>query len=375
MVNVEDIVKGQRTAESRWAKFGPYYAMFPIDFAFKVVKRYSRKGDFIIDPFAGRGSSIFAGGVLERHSLGIEINPVGWLYGSTKLNPADQQLVFDRLAYIYKLRNYYTKSIEPLPEFYRFCYCDEVLKFLLAARKNLKWQTDRVDATLMSIIVVYLHGKLGEGLSNQMRMTKAMGMNYSIEWWKENGYLHPPEINPLEFLTKKINWRYKKGVPKISDSSILFGDSSDELEKIAQRAANSEIKFSLLFTSPPYWSITDYYADQWLRLWIMGGSPIPKSNSHKHKGRFSSKLEYYNLLDTIFGYCSQIMDPQRSTIYVRTDIREYTYNTTLEILKKHFPSHKITIKKQPFKRKTQTQLHGNSSSENSEVDIVLIKTI
>ncbi len=373
MIKIDDIVKGQQTAESRWAKFGPYYAMFPIDFAFKVVKKYSRKGDFIIDPFAGRGSSIFAGGVLERHSLGIEINPVGWLYGSTKLNPAEQQSVLNRLDSVYKLRNRYTQSIEKLPEFYRFCYCDEVLKFLLAARKNLKWQSNPIDATLMSIVIVYLHGKLGEGLSNQMRMTKAMGMNYSIEWWKEKGYLSPPEINPLEFITKKIEWRYKKGTPKIADSSILFGDSSDELEKITQRAKDAEIKFSLLFTSPPYWSITDYYADQWLRLWMLGEPAIPKSNAHKHKGRFGSKVEYYTLLDNIFGYCSQIMDPERSTIYVRTDIREYTFNTTLEILKKHFPLHAIAIKKQPFKKKTQTQLHGNSSKENGEVDIILTK--
>lgn len=373
MINIDEIVKGRRTAESRWAKFGPYYAMFPIDFAFNVVKKYSKKGDFIIDPFAGRGSSIFAGGVLERHSLGIEINPVGWLYGSTKLNPAEQQLVLNRLDSIYKLRNRYTKSIEKLPEFYRFCYCDEVLKFLLAARKNLKWQTDTVDATLMSIIIVYLHGKLGEGLSNQMRMTKSMGMNYSIEWWKEKGYLFPPEINPLEFIIKKIKWRYKNGTPKIADSSILFGDSSDELEKITQRAKDAEIKFSLLFTSPPYWSITDYYADQWLRLWMLGEPAIPKSNSHKHKGRFGSKVEYYKLLDNVFGYCSKIMDTEQSTIYVRTDIREYTFNSTLEILKKHFPLHTVTIKKQPFKNKTQTQLHGNTSKENSEVDIILTK--
>lgn len=373
MINIDEIVKGRRTAESRWAKFGPYYAMFPIDFAFNVVKKYSKKGDFIIDPFAGRGSSIFAGGVLERHSLGIEINPVGWLYGSTKLNPAEQQLVLDRLDSVYKLRNRYTKSIEKLPEFYRFCYCDEVLKFLLAARKNLKWQTDTVDATLMSIIIVYLHGKLGEGLSNQMRMTKSMGMNYSVEWWKEKGYLFPPEINPLDFIIKKIKWRYKNGTPKIADSSILFGDSSDELEKITQRAKDAEIKFSLLFTSPPYWSITDYYADQWLRLWMLGGPSIPKSNAHKHKGRFGSKVEYYKLLDDVFGYCSKIMDADKSTIYVRTDKREYTFNSTLEILKKHFPLHTISIKKQPFKGKTQTQLHGNTSKENGEIDIILTK--
>ncbi|SFD37754.1 DNA methyltransferase [Flavobacterium phragmitis] len=371
MINIGKIVKGRQAVESRWSKFGPYYAMFPIDFAFNVVKKYSKKGDYIIDPFAGRGSSIFAGGVLERHSLGIEINPVGWLYGSTKLNPAEQQLVLDRLTFVYKLRNHYTKSIEKLPEFYRFCYCDEVLKFLLAARKNLNWQTDKVDATLMSIIIVYLHGKLGEGLSNQMRMTKSMGMNYSIQWWKEKGYLHPPEINPLEFITKKIKWRYKNGTPKITDSSILFGDSSDELEKIAQSAKEDEIKFSLLFTSPPYWSITDYYADQWLRLWMLGESAIPKSNAHKHKGRFGSKVEYYNLLDKVFGYCSKIMNEERSTIYIRTDVREYTFNTTLEILKKHFPFHTVAIKKQPFKKKTQTEIHGNSSKESGEVDIIL----
>jgi len=373
MINIDEIAKGRRTAESRWAKFGPYYAMFPIDFAFNVVKKYSKKGDFIIDPFAGRGSSIFAGGVLERHSLGIEINPVGWLFGSTKLNPAEEYLVLDRLDSIYNLRNRYTKSIEKLPEFYRVCYCDEVLKFLLAARKNLKWQTDTVDSTLMSIIIVYLHGKLGEGLSNQMRMTKSMGMNYSLEWWKAKGYLSPPEINPRDFIIKKIKWRYNKGTPKIVDSSILFGDSSDELKKITHTAKDSKIKFSLLFTSPPYWSITDYYADQWLRLWMLGQPAIPKSNSHKHKGRFGSKVEYYNLLDNVFGHCSKIMDPERSTIYVRTDIREYTFNTTLEILKKHFPLHTITIKKQPFKRKTQTEIHGNSSNENSEVDIVMKK--
>ena len=53
MINVKDIVKGFKTPESRWARFGPYYAMFPLDFAFEVVEQYSKKDDFIIDPFAG----------------------------------------------------------------------------------------------------------------------------------------------------------------------------------------------------------------------------------------------------------------------------------------------------------------------------------
>ncbi len=372
MIKVEDIVRGFKTPESRWARFGPYYAMFPVDFAFEVIERYSRPEDFIIDPFAGRCSSIYAGGVLGRHSLGIEINPVGWLYGTVKLQPANKEEVVDRLFEIYSKRNYYRRAIERMPLFYRMCYCDEVLKFLLTARKHLDWKNNSVDATLMSILLVYLHGKLGEGMSNQMKMTKVMGINYSVNWWREKKLTNPPEINPIDFVMKKMDWRYEKGMPSVFDSQVVFGDSTVELDRIVQKAQETDIRFSLLFTSPPYCSVTDYYADQWLRLWLLGGPEIPKSNQEKHKGRFVCKEDYYNLLDTVFGKCAALMDKQ-STIYVRTDRREFTFNSTLEILQRHFPKHKTEISDRPFKKKTQTEIHGNKSNETGEIDIIMTR--
>lgn len=371
-MNIQEIVKGFKTAEARWARFGPYYAMFPLDFAFQVVNKYSNEGDFIIDPFAGRGSSVYAGSVLGRASLGIEINPVGWLYGSVKLSPADEDEVKDRVLEIYSRRNYYSRAIERMPQFYRFCYCDEVLKFLLSARTNLDWRNNGIDATLMAILVVYLHGKLGEGLSNQMKMTKAMGMNYSIEWWRRNRLSRPPEINPLEFIYKKIEWRYKKGKPDTADSHIVFGDSTHELPNIVSRAMNNNIRFSLLFTSPPYCDVTDYHNDQWLRLWLLGGPEVPQYNGEKHKGRFSSKPEYYQLLDVVFGQCAQMMADQ-STIYVRTDKRDYTFAITKEILRKHYSDYRFRTRKKPFTKRTQTEIMGNTSSEDGEVDIILTR--
>ena len=372
MIEIENITKGFKTAESRWSRFGPYYAMFPVDFAFDVVNKYSNVGDYILDPFAGRSSSIYAGGVLGRHSLGIEINPVGWIYGNVKLNPADKDNVIDRLFEIYGRRNYYQRAIEKMPEFYRMCYSDEVLKFLLTARKNLDWRNSNVDATLMSIILVYLHAKIGEGLSNQMRMTKSMGMNYSIKWWKENGFKNPPDINPVKLLLDKINWRYKKGMPKLTESAVVFGDSTIELQKISKRALQNDIRFSLLFTSPPYYSITDYHADQWLRLWMLGGSEKPKSIGEKHKGRFIDKEKYYNLLDNVFGLSSTMMR-EESVIYVRTDKRDFTLNSTIEVLEKHFPNHNMNIRNKPLKKdtKTQTKLFGDKSMKPGEVDIIM----
>ncbi|VVB91232.1 Modification methylase MjaII [uncultured archaeon] len=372
MINVEDILKGFKTPESRWARFGPYYAMFPLDFAFEVVKQYSKEGDYIIDPFAGRCSSIYAGGVLGRHSLGIEINPVGWLYGTVKLQPADKAEVTDRLLEVYSKRNDFNLAIERMPLFYRMCYCDEVLKFLLSARQHLSWKRSSIDATLMSILLVYLHGKLGEGLSNQMKMTKAMGINYSVNWWKKHKLTKPPEINPVDFVIKKLDWRYEKGMPTVFDSKVFFGDSTTELDRIVQKVQETDIRFSLLFTSPPYCSVTDYYADQWLRLWLLGGPEIPKYNQEKHKGRFVSKKDYYNLLDTVFGNCAALMD-ENSTIYVRTDRREFTFNSTLEILQIHFPKHKTEITDRPFRTRTQTEIHGNTSNETGEIDIIMTR--
>lgn len=365
------------TAESIWAHFGPYYAMFPMSFAFDVVKKYSKEGDIILDPFAGRFTSIYAGGILNRESIGIEINPVGWLFGVAKLHPAEKESIISRLEEVYKKRNYYKKKACNMPEFYHLCFCDEVLKFLLSARNNLDWKNSQVDATLMAFLLVYLHGKKGQSLSNQMRITKSMGMDYSIAWWKKNKMEVPPQINPYEYILGRINWRYKNGTPHVGVNSVLLGDSTIELDKISCSLKENNEKISLLFTSPPYYSITDYHADQWLRLWLLGGDEKLTYSKEKYKGRFVNQEEYYVLLDTVFSKCSELMSDD-AVVFVRTDAREFTLNATLQILKKNFPDYTISKRLNKLKKKSmsQTVLYGNTSSKPAEVDILLrrIKT-
>lgn len=369
MQNIEQYYKGHSTAESRWARFGPYYAMFPVDFAFNIVNTHSKKGDKIIDPFCGRGSSIFAGSVLGRKCTGIEINPLGWIYSQVKLKPAKKENVLKRLKDIYDLRTEYEKAILNYDKFFRMCFCDEVLKFLLSARDNLNWKKNQADKTLIAFISVYLHARIGEGLSNQMRQTKAMGINYSIDWWKKNGFENPPEINPYMFLKDKIEWRYSKGIHIAQDSNVKLGDSCTVTEKLVKSGSE---KFSLLFTSPPYLGVTNYFVDQWLRMWLLGGPEKPVSETHIHKRRFNNKEQYEELLDTVFGNCAKMMK-QKSCIYVRTDSRDYTFNTTKKILQTHFPNHKIYIENQPIAKdvKTQTEILGNTSKKPGEIDIIL----
>ncbi|MDR1148285.1 MAG: hypothetical protein LBK66_06595 [Spirochaetaceae bacterium] len=104
---------------------------------------------------------------------------------------------------------------------------------------------------------------------------------------------------------------------------------------------------------------------------MLGGAANPLYLSDKYKKRFSNKIEYYDLLDTVFKYCA-VMMKKNATIYVRTDIREFTKNTTIEILKKHFPSHKMEISESSVSYISQTQVMGNKSSKKGEIDIIML---
>src|SRR4030067_2413338 len=158
-----------------WAAIGPYYAMFPLEFAFEVIEKHSKPGQLVVDPFAGRASSVYAAATHGRQGLGVEITPLGWVYAQAKLTPAPLALVEQRLESICEITYNYKEQTNNLPEFFHWCYSNRVLPFLEAARLNLNWKEDNVDRTLMAFLLIYLHGKLGEALSNQMRQNNSIG--------------------------------------------------------------------------------------------------------------------------------------------------------------------------------------------------------
>ena len=82
---LQAISERQRKIAHRWATFGPYYAMFPVAFARQVIAENTVVGDGVLDPFSGRGTSVFCAGEMERFAFGTELNHVGWLYAKTKL--------------------------------------------------------------------------------------------------------------------------------------------------------------------------------------------------------------------------------------------------------------------------------------------------
>ena len=360
-----------QTAIGRWAGLGPYYAMFPVDFAFNVVAEFTQPGDAVLDPFAGRASSIYAAGACGRSGLGIEINPVGWLYGRGKLGPATRGRVVKRLEQLGETAlSLDVQQADDAGEFFTRCYSPRVLSFLTACRERLRWRESKVDATLMAIILVYLHGKRSQSLSNQMRQSKAMSPDYCVRWWRERE-LEPPELDPVAFLRQRVEWRYAKGRPSLSSAKVILGDSRTEVQRLSRTVANGGIpRFDLLFTSPPYCGVTNYHADQWLRLWMLGEPPRPGSGEGFSRGRFNGRDQYVELLTKVFGGCAKLLK-RDATIYVRTDARPFTFEATLDTLRTAFPGRSVVTRERPYLGETQTALFGDNAPKPGEIDVIL----
>lgn len=355
---------------ARWAGIGPYYAMFPLTFVNRVIEEFTKPGESVLDPFAGRASTIFAATTNGRPAIGIEINPVGWVYGQAKLHPAGKNAIVKRLGEISLIsKTISDEELSKLPEFFHHCFAPTPLRFLLAARQFLRWKENHIDRTLMALILVDLHGNLGRSFSNQMRQGRAMEPNYSIAWW-ESRNLSPPEFDPVEFMSKKILWRYAAGKPQTANSCLFLGDSQKLMKQVAEKNQQGFPKFSLLFTSPPYIGISDYHRDQWLRLWMLGGKPEYARQNDPLRRDFSSQELFLSMLQSVFTQASELMR-QDGCVYVRTDARPVTFNVTLNVLQGAFPNWHIEVIDQPYVNQTQTALYGDKSAKPGEKDIIL----
>ena len=352
------------TPEGRWARLGPYYAMFPISFAQEAVEMFTTAGDVVADPFCGRGTAPYVAMVNGRQAIGCEINPVAWIYSATKTSPAKDSIsVKRRVSEIAESVSHF--DCIPETEFQALAFCRRVLGFVNAARRELRWYEDTIDQTVAAFLIHYLHTKIPQGLSNQMRHCRAMSPNYCVRWWRANGYDAPPEVDPVKFLHSRIGWRYQKGFPAGCHNGmvrIALGDSATHLPDVS-------LPIRLVVTSPPYSAVTDYRADSWLRLWALGEGPALPVWSNKQ--RYVNLKAYHRMVKSVFEATAERADSECVWL-IRSDARDRTLSVIREALAGIALGRCVYSRAAPFSKSTQTALYGDSSRKPGEIDLLLL---
>lgn len=263
----------------RFHSICPYFAMFPEAFVRRNVLAWSKRDDVILDPFAGRGTTIFESLINGRKAIGCDTNPVAACLSKAKADPPKLEAVLTRIAELeIKSKRFTSKAAETKDEFFTLCFHDETLRQLLFLMKHLEWRTSRTDCFIAALALGCLHGESHRTeacFSNRMPRTISTKPAYSVRWWQKNDCL-PPKRNVFGILSTAAAYRYHSPVPVLK-GRVVEGD----VRKAGSMLRSYKERVKLVITSPPYLDITDYHEDQWLRLWFLGGPTKPISGQGK----------------------------------------------------------------------------------------------
>jgi len=246
----------------------PYFTMFPLDFPLNILQRRARKGDVVLDPFCGRGTTNFAARLVGLWSLGVDSSPVAAAITASKLVTASVKDILVEARRILTERD--AEQHMPANEFWQWAFHPTVLDELCRFRGAfLEDCTTPARIALRGIVLGALHGPKQKTFpsyfSNQCPRTYAPKPAYATRFWQERG-LVPEPIDVLAVIERRAKRYYRT-------SSVITGAVrlADSRKAKALQPETSDTRFNWVITSPPYYGMRTYIPDQWLRNWFVGG--------------------------------------------------------------------------------------------------------
>ncbi|KNZ68654.1 DNA methylase [Thermincola ferriacetica] len=268
----------------------PYFTMFPLDFPLSILEQYGEGAQWVLDPFCGRGTTNFAARLHNCPSIGIDSSPVAVALTEAKLvNTTVTQIMrtADKIL---------SKDIIPdIPqgEFWEHAFDYEVLSNICKIREALVKSCDsEARIALRAIMLGALHGPQSINspsyFSNQCPRTYAPKPAYAVRFWKERNF-KPLKVDILSIIKKRAERYYGQELPN-GYGFVIKGDSTTGrvFARVKRVLDKHNAKVSMIITSPPYYGMKTYIADQWIRNWFLGGPDVVDYSTNgqiKHSGK------------------------------------------------------------------------------------------
>jgi site-specific DNA-methyltransferase (adenine-specific) len=295
-----------------------YLASFPAALAHAFIARYSRPGDVVLDPFAGRGTVPLQACVEGRLGVGNDLNPFAHVLTAAKVDPptagdAAARLARLRIDWSFEAAGWerlgnalaaaagralgsggpgtggggraapipglavpgagsgtpVLQGTEPVPLEVALCYHPRTLGQLLFVRSRLDL-ADRTDRFLAAAVTGILHGKSRGYLSELMPNTFSMAPRYVRDFARRTEFVGP-ERDVFACLGEKLGRLDRDGRPAVRGLALL-GDArgAGGRMRAALRERALPDRARLVVTSPPYLRVLKYGYYNWLRAWFLG---------------------------------------------------------------------------------------------------------
>ena len=80
-----------------------YPAKFIPQLVRRIINEYSNEEELVCDPFVGCGTTLLEGLLVQRYTIGLDVNPVAYLISKTKTTPIQPERLQKAL------KNFFTK--------------------------------------------------------------------------------------------------------------------------------------------------------------------------------------------------------------------------------------------------------------------------
>lgn len=331
-----------RTAPDRWKapcansectlhQLSPYIGKIKSSIAGELVERFSKKGDLVVDPFAGAGTIPFEAAIRGRRAFGADISPYARILSQAKLSPPST------LDVALKSAELALKESSKLPQpdlrstplwVRRFFHPDtlrEAIRFAEIARRS-------GNEFLMACFLGILHHQRPGFLS--------FPSSHLVPYLRDKKYPRLEFPNMYDYrelkprLLAKIQRSYKRfAQPRLT--GVKFRQS-------AVQQLRFPTNFDALITSPPYMNALDYGRDNRLRLWFIDptlAEPVDNDVTQRRKA-FADAIS--SLADRIEsglrsdGFCVFVVGEE-----FRRSFDAHPSEVVIAILKKQAPSMRL----------------------------------
>lgn len=270
---------GQRRAHSLHEI--SYRGCFKPQLAGFFIQKFTNPGDFVCDPFMGRGTTPLEAALLGRIAVGIDANPIGEMLVQPRLNPPEKCEIEKRLKEIP------WEHPSPLREDLLVFYHRQTLEKITALQDYLferesSGELDALDAWIRLVALNRLSGHSAGFFSvrtmppNQaVPIARQIAINARIQQLPTCRDVPELIMKKSTALLRDLAADQRNALANLAKEHRIGSGLAERLDHLESESVH------LIVTSPPFLNVVNYRQDNWLRCWFAGVDPnkIPKLTS------------------------------------------------------------------------------------------------
>ena len=239
------------------------------------IQKFTKRGDVVLDPFSGRGTTPLQACVEGRIGIGIDANPAAYALTLAKVSPPDPIILRNRIDDL--SNDMFFADVDHEPRHIKMLFEKETLRQLVFLKQNLNVSNSE-DAFILATLLGMLHGGSDGGASKSdsdlclsIAIPHTVGISpEAIAEYVQGKSLKPPTSDVFPMLRRRVDHLMRMGVPRSKGQawSARIQDLPDIEDSDLRRK-----RVKLIVSSPPTAKPVNYGLHDWMRLWFLNESP------------------------------------------------------------------------------------------------------